>query len=157
MDRRLLIAELVGCIAGSVEKEIGSSLLFSLIRQLSMDSQASIREALVYSLVSLMKCIPIPPHKQSLFEEVILTFIMDPNDEVSALARQQLVPQLIENQEQGVLSMTFILKIVTEALQIFEEDKSTSNKEEIDSCNFHNKSVIPKNSHQKKARLRILI
>eukprot|EP00210_Caulerpa_lentillifera_P000733 g710.t1 len=155
LDRRLLVAEIIGKIAYYVEKDIGCSLLFSLLRQLSGDPQSTVREASLLSFLSLLKIMPIPPQKQALFEDLLLSYIVDLHDGISEKASKKFMPLLIENKEKGV-SMKFLVKILREAQQLLEDEKKPPPSQKSKSEHNENQSgtqstlVIPRNTQQRK-------
>ncbi|XP_010693468.2 uncharacterized protein LOC104906422 isoform X2 [Beta vulgaris subsp. vulgaris] len=105
-ERRLLVAQSCGELAGFVRPEIRDSLILSIVQQLIEDSATVVREAAAHNLALLL---PLFPDMEKYFkvEELVFQLVWDPAGAVVDAALKNLVPALVKwgNKLDHVLSL----------------------------------------------------
>ncbi|XP_019452090.1 PREDICTED: lisH domain and HEAT repeat-containing protein KIAA1468 [Lupinus angustifolius] len=94
-ERRLLVAQSCGELAGFVRHEIRDSLILSIVQQLIEDSASVVREAAARNLSMLL---PLFPNVDKYFkvEELMFQLICDPSGVVVESTLKDLVPAVIK-------------------------------------------------------------
>ncbi|CAL0318874.1 unnamed protein product [Lupinus luteus] len=94
-ERRLLVAQSCGELAGFVRHEIRDSLILSIVQQLIEDSASVVREAAARNLAMLL---PLFPSVDKYFkvEELMFQLICDPSGVVVESTLKELVPAVIK-------------------------------------------------------------
>ncbi|XP_052816582.1 RAB11-binding protein RELCH homolog isoform X2 [Mya arenaria] len=92
MERRLLVAEACGALAGYIPSELRSSLVLSMLKQmLQDDKEADVREAVVRSLGLLIGFIA-DKDKYTQGSELLKTALRDSSEKVVSSAKQIFLP-----------------------------------------------------------------
>ncbi|KAL2896547.1 RAB11-binding protein RELCH-like protein [Bienertia sinuspersici] len=93
-ERRLLVAQSCGELAGFVRPEIRDSLILSIVQQLIEDSATVVREAAAHNLALLL---PLFPNTEKYFkvEELVFQLVCDPAGAVVDSTLKELVPALV--------------------------------------------------------------
>ncbi|KNA11926.1 hypothetical protein SOVF_130650 [Spinacia oleracea] len=94
-ERRLLVAQSCGELAGFVRPEIRDSLILSIVQQLVEDSATVVREAAAHNLALLL---PLFPDTEKYFkvEELMFQLVCDPAGAVVDATLKELVPALVK-------------------------------------------------------------
>ncbi|KAJ4808089.1 LisH domain and HEAT repeat-containing protein KIAA1468 [Rhynchospora pubera] len=93
-ERRLLVAQSCGELAGYVRPEIRDSLILSIVQQLVEDTATVVREAAAHNLALLL---PLFPNFDKYFkvEELMFQLVCDPSGLVVDTVLKELVPAVI--------------------------------------------------------------
>lgn len=75
-ERRLLVAQSCGELAGFVRPEIRDSLILSIVQQLIEDSATVVREAAAHNLALLL---PLFPNMEKYFKVSLNTYVPRPS------------------------------------------------------------------------------
>ncbi|CAO2817223.1 unnamed protein product [Amaranthus hypochondriacus] len=106
-ERRLLVAQSCGELAGFVRPEIRDSLILSIVQQLVEDSATVVREAAAHNLALLL---PLFPNTEKYFkvEELMFQLVCDPAGVVVDTTLKELIPALVKwgNKLDHILSLS---------------------------------------------------
>ncbi|XP_078153215.1 HEAT repeat-containing protein isoform X2 [Carex rostrata] len=93
-ERRLLVAQSCGELAGYVRPEMRDSLILSIVQQLVEDTATVVREAAAHNLALLL---PLFPNLDKYFkvEELMFQLVCDPSGLVVDTTLKELVPAVI--------------------------------------------------------------
>ena len=161
-----MVAEILGVICHYVEEDIRSSLLLSLIRQLSTDPHVLVRRAALMSLSSCFKVADFPAHKKhavptvhqhpSVYplslqaEDLLIDFVTDTEATVSDAAFTELVPVLRDSRGGLHLNGRVVRRIFEDVHHILDSAPSTNKIDKSSEESGMLQSRLPKSPQQKK-------
>ncbi|CAD7696282.1 unnamed protein product [Ostreobium quekettii] len=90
-ERRALLAEAVGALAGLVDDNVRASAILSILHKLSSDTESDVRLSVVPSMVQLLDFLS-PGNKHWMVEEVLFRMVMDRSDVVVSSTFEALLP-----------------------------------------------------------------
>ena len=165
-EKRLMVAEILGVICHYVEEDIRSSLLLSLIRQLSTDPHVLVRRAALMSLSSCFKVADFPSHKEhavltrhqylSIYllclqvEDLLIDFVTDAEATVSDAAFAELVPVLRDSRGGLHLDGRAVRRIFEDVHEILESAPAANKTHKASDESGTMPGRLPKSPQQKK-------
>ncbi|DBB17843.1 hypothetical protein WJX82_008236 [Trebouxia sp. C0006] len=94
-ERRALVAEACGALAPYVASEMRPSLILSILQQMSTDTDAIVRRAVVHSLTHLLPLLPDLDKFQAV-QNLLLQLAKDPSQDVVDASFEHLLPGVLK-------------------------------------------------------------
>lgn len=115
-ERRLLVAETCGCLSPYILEQTRSSLLFSMLDQMSTDKEEDVREAVAKSL-SVVASFLETGDKYSQMVNLLGKLLIDPSEKVASTTKIMLLPAIAKWSLDLKCLESFLNQIVMEPIE----------------------------------------
>ena len=115
-ERRLLVAETCGCLSPYILEKTRSSLLFSMLDQMSADKEEDVREAVAKSLAVVASFLETDD-KYSQIVNLLGKLLIDPSEKVASTTKIMLLPAVAKWSLDLKRLKTFLNQVVMEPIE----------------------------------------